>query len=81
MPKVKYMLPEWQRNKAADLRERYGRGAISAREFGQEMGLSDVETIERWLSGVPFHRIEGSKKKHYLVEDVAQRMYETRHAV
>ncbi len=79
MPKVKYIaVPEWQREKAAELRERYGRGAISSKEFGQELGLSDRETVEIWLEGVPFHRLEGSKKKHYLVEDVAKRMYETR---
>ena len=79
MPKVKYIaVPEWQKAKEEELRQRYGRGAISAREFGEELGLSDPDTIERWLSGVPFHRLDGSKKKHYLVEDVARRMYETR---
>ena len=80
MPRVKYMLPEWQREKADELRERYGRGAISSKEFGREMGLADADTIERWLEGVPYHRLDGSKKRHYLVEDVAKRMYETRHS-
>lgn len=80
MPKVKYIaVPEWPRKKAAELRERYGRGAISAREFGEELGISDSETIEKWLEGVPFHRLPGSRKRHYLVEDVAKRMHETRH--
>lgn len=79
MPRVKYIgVPEWQKAKEEDLRQRYGRGAISAREFGEELGLRDEETVEKWLAGVPFHRIEGSRKRHYLVEDVAKRMYETR---
>ena len=79
MPRVKYIgKPEWQQAKEADLRERYGRGAISAREFGEELGLKDDKTVEEWLEGVPFHRMPGSRKRHYLVEDVAKRMYETR---
>ena len=76
---MKYIaVPDWQKSKEEDLRQRYGRGAISAREFGEELGLKDDKALEKWLEGVPFHCLAGSRKRHYLVEDVARRMYETR---
>ena len=82
MPRVKlgyYNIPEWQRNKAEELRQRYGRGAISRAEFGMEAGLTDAVTIAQWIEGVPYYQKPGSAKRHYPVEDVAKRLYEFRH--
>lgn len=74
MPRVRqYGMPEWQRAKTEELRERYG-GSMSASAVAFELGVKNYNTYTKWLE--PLAR--NSKTKKYDTAEVARKMYEER---
>lgn len=74
MPKVRqYGMPEWQRQKTEELRERYG-GAMRAAEVGREIGINSPRLYMQWLATLTRNKVT----KRYDTGEVARKMYEER---
>lgn len=73
MPRVKLGLPEWQKEKEAELRERYG-GAMRAAEVGREIGINSPRLYMQWLAPLTRNKVT----KRYDTREVARKMYEER---
>ena len=75
MPKVKWMQNPWVKDKAEELRERYGAGTLTPGQVGIELGIKDNKERDGWLEGVKYLQKPGSSRRHYPVEEVAIRMH------
>ena len=78
MPRVKYGIPQAQKEIESDLREHYG-GMLTAKDVAREISLSQYAAYMRWLADVPSIDINGRKK--YRVADVAAKIYRCREAI
>jgi hypothetical protein len=66
-------MPEWQRQKYEELRDRYG-GAMSAAAVGREIGLPHPSAYTKWLRPLTRNKVT----KRYDTAEVAKKMYEER---
>lgn len=73
MPRVNLGKPEWQKDKEAELRERYG-GAMTAAEVGREIGITSQRHYMKWLATLTRNKVT----KRYDTGEVARKMYEER---
>lgn len=73
MPRVKLGMPDWQKKKTEELRERYG-GAMRAAEVGREIGMSSPNSYKKWLATLTMNKVT----KRYDTGEVAKKMYEER---
>ena len=76
MPPVKWMLDPWIKEKAEELRQRYGAGTLTPGQVGVELGIKDNKERDIWLEGVKFLQRPKSSRRHYPVEEVAKRMHQ-----
>lgn len=65
-------LPAWEKEKRADLRERYG-GMLGLAQIQRELGTKDQRIAERWLQELPYIRV--GKRKKWAIEDIARKLY------
>ena len=68
-------IPDWEKEKRADLRERYG-GMMNLTQVQRELGALSPKTARAWLSGLTHSKV--GKQKKWAIEDVARRMQEKR---
>lgn len=73
MPRVNLGIPEWQKKKTEELRQRYG-GAMRAAEVGREIGINSPRMYMRWLEPLTRNKVT----KRYDTAEVARKMYEER---
>ena len=73
MPRVKLGMPEWQKQKTEELRERYG-GSMTAAAVGRELGIKKATSYMKWLA--PLKRNKVTKRND--TAEVARKMYEER---
>lgn len=76
MPKVTWMNDPWIKEKAEELRQRYGAGTLTPGQVGVELGIKDNKERDIWLEGVKFLQRPKSSRRHYPVEEVAKRMHQ-----
>jgi len=68
-------IPDWEKEKRADLRERYG-GMMNLTQVQRELGALSPKTARAWLTGLTHSKV--GKQKKWAIEDVARRMQEKR---
>lgn len=68
-------IPDWEKEKRADLRERYG-GMMNLTQVQRELGALSPKTARAWLTGLTHSKV--GKQKKWPIEDVARRMQEKR---
>lgn len=73
MPRVNLGMPQWQREKYEELRERYG-GAMTAAQVSREIGVKDFKCYMAWLEPLARNKVT----KRYDTREVARKMYEER---
>lgn len=61
-------IPDWEKEKRADLRERYG-GMMNLTQVQRELGALSPKTARAWLSGLTHSKV--GKQKKWAIEDVA----------
>ena len=68
-------VPEWEKEKRAELRSIYG-GAMRQCDVMTELGTKNAGIATEFLNGLPFMRV--GKTLRYDVNDIARRFYEIR---
>lgn len=76
MPRVTWMNDPWIKDKAEELRQRYGAGTLTPSQVGFELGIKDNKSRDVWLEGVKYLQLPGTNRRHYPVEEVAKRMHQ-----